>query len=95
MAHYNVRMARYSSIERSFGFDTIERLTKAQAEATFEALVLASEKNSPYLYVSVFRIDRNATEDGKRIKMVRFAKDVYKGTEQGFRFEEEPVDTAA
>lgn len=91
MAHFDVRMARYSTDAREFGFERIEKLTKKQAEAVFEALVEASQGKSPYLYIAVFRIDNSKSVEGGAIRMVRFAKDAYMGIEQGFVMTEEAV----
>lgn len=92
MAHFDVRMARYSTDAREFGFERIEKLTKKQAEAVFEALVEASQGKSPYLYIAVFRIDNSkSVESGEAIRMIRFAKDAYVGIEQGFVMTEEAV----
>ena len=91
MAHFDVRMARYSTDAREFGFERIEKLTKKQAEAVFEALVEASQGKSPYLYIAVFRIDNSKPVESGAIRMIRFAKDAYVGIEQGFVMTEEAV----
>lgn len=92
MAHFDVRMARYSTDAEGFGFERIEKLTKTQANAVFDALVKACQGKSPYLYIAVFRIDNSkAVEGGEAIRMLRFAKDAYVGIEQGFVMTEEEV----
>lgn len=92
MAHFDVRIARYSTPTKPFSFERIEKLTKKQAEAVFEALLEASQgKSSPLFYIAVFRIDNNKSVEGGAVRMIRFAKEAYVGIEQGFVMTEEEV----